>query len=128
MTIVHVLILAFGLYTVVRGADLLVKQASLLACWLRVNPFFVGVILLGMGTSAPEWAVSAISSIKDMPNLALANVFGSNIFNILLVLALIMLKPLSPLSYLFNEKRCVVFIFQWIFIDSHNDGWGSFSL
>ncbi len=54
----------------------------------------MGVILLGMGTSAPEWAVSAFSSINGLSDLAVANIFGSNIFNILLVLALILFHTL----------------------------------
>lgn len=95
MPILHLLTLILGLVSLVGGAELLVKKAILLAKRFHVNPFFMGVVLLGMGTSAPEWAVSTISSIRNLPNLAAANVFGSNIFNILLVLGLILLSPLS---------------------------------
>ena len=87
--------LVLGLFALVIGADLLVKKSELLARRFRINPFFVGVILLGMGTSAPEWAVSAFSSIKGFSNLAVANILGSNIFNILLVLGLVLFYPLS---------------------------------
>ena len=91
----HLLLLILGVLSLMAGAELLVKKASVLARRFHINPFFVGVVLLGMGTSAPEWAVSAISSVKGLSNLAVANIFGSNIFNILLVLGLILLSPLS---------------------------------
>ncbi len=87
--------LVLGLFALVAGADLLVKKSELLARRFCISPFFVGVILLGMGTSAPEWAVSSFSSIKGFSNLAVANILGSNIFNILLVLGLVLFYPLS---------------------------------
>ena len=95
MFVFYLIVLALGLYFLIKGAELLVKKASVLAWKFRVSPFFVGIILLGMGTSAPEWAVSAIASVNGLSNLAVANVFGSNLFNILLVLGIILLKPLS---------------------------------
>ena len=95
MPVLHLLTLILGLVGLVGGAELLVKKAILLAQRFHINPFFMGVVLLGMGTSAPEWAISTLSSIQNLSNLAIANVFGSNIFNILLVLGLILLSPLS---------------------------------
>ena len=104
MLITHLLVLVFGLVALVTGAELLVKKAALLADKLHIHPFFIGVILLGMGTSAPEWAVSTISSIRDLSDLAVANVLGSNIFNILLVLGLILFKPLSKTNIQLIKK------------------------
>ncbi|MDE0118419.1 MAG: calcium/sodium antiporter [Bdellovibrionales bacterium] len=109
MFVFYIIILAIGLYFLIAGAELLVKKASLLARQFHVHPFFVGVILLGMGTSAPEWAVSAISSLKGLANLAVANVFGSNLFNILLVLGMILLKPLSKTN-IHLIKRDILFL------------------
>ena len=110
MAVFHLLILIVGVIGLIKGAELLVKKASLLADHLRVSPFFAGVILLGMGTSAPEWAVSALSSIKGLPNLAIANIFGSNIFNILLVLGLILFRPLSQINIRLIKKD-ILFLF-----------------
>ncbi len=95
MFVLYLFILILGLWALITGASLLVKKAVALARRFSVNPFFVGVILLGMGTSAPEWAVSALSSLKGLSDLAVSNIFGSNIFNLLLVLGLILLNPLS---------------------------------
>lgn len=110
MTVFHLSILIIGLAGLIIGAELLVRKGSLLAKCLGIHPFFVGVILLGMGTSAPEWAVSTISSIKGLPNLAVSNVFGSNIFNILLVLGLILFRPLSQLNINLIKKD-ILFLF-----------------
>lgn len=112
MLIAHLLVLVFGLVTLIIGAELLVKKAALLATNFHINPFFVGVILLGMGTSAPEWAVSTISSIEGLSNLAVANVFGSNIFNILVVLGLILFKPLSKINIQLIKKDILFLTFS----------------
>ena len=112
LLIIHLLVLVFGLVALVIGAELLVKKATLLAERFHINPFFMGVILLGMGTSAPEWAVSTISSIKNLSDLAVANVFGSNIFNILLVLGLILLKPLSKTNVQLIKKDILFLVFS----------------
>jgi len=106
----HLLLLISGVFCLMAGAELLVKKASVLAGRFHINPFFVGVVLLGMGTSAPEWAVSAISSMKGLSNLAVANIFGSNIFNILLVMGLILLNPLSR-DKVKRIKNDILFLF-----------------
>ena len=93
--IFEVLKLGLGLYFLLKGSGILVKKSFILAERLQVNPFFIGVLVLGMGTSAPEWAVSSFAALKGLPNLALGNIFGSNIFNILLVLGLLLLRPLA---------------------------------
>ena len=93
--ILFICFLVLGLVLLLLGSELLVKKAHFLAEKFSVSPFVIGAFLLGMGTSAPEWAVSALSSLKGLSSLAIANVFGSNIFNILLVLGLVLFKPLS---------------------------------
>lgn len=133
MTIVHLLVLVLGLCTLVSGANILVKKAALLANRLHINPFFVGVILLGMGTSAPEWAVSTISSIKGLSDLAVANVFGSNIFNILLVLGLVLFKPLSKANIQLIKKDILFLMFSGfllipLMLDSFLSRWDAFFL
>ena len=112
MFIFHLLILILGLAALIAGAKLLVKKAAFFSKKFHINPFFVGVVLLGMGTSAPEWAVSTISSIKGLSNLAVANVFGSNIFNILLVLGIILLLPLSKTNIQVIKKDMLFLIFS----------------
>ena len=98
-----------GLGALIKGADLLVQKSVVLSKYFSLSPFFVGVVLLGMGTSAPEAAVSALSSLKGLSQLAVGNVFGSNIFNILLVLGMILFQPLS-LKEITSRKKDIWFL------------------
>jgi cation:H+ antiporter len=77
-----------GLVVLVAGAEALVRGASRLATALGVRPLVVGLTVVAFGTSAPELAVGVGSAISGQPDLALGNVVGSNIANILLVLGL----------------------------------------
>lgn len=79
---------AAGLVALVGGAELLVRGASRLAIVLGVRPLVVGLTVVAFGTSAPELAVGIDSAIAGQPDIALGNVIGSNIANILLVLGL----------------------------------------
>jgi cation:H+ antiporter len=78
--------LIVGLVTLVMGADLLVRGATVLAAAARISPLVIGLTVVAFGTSAPEMAVSVVSSVRNEPQIALGNVLGSNIFNVLFVL------------------------------------------
>jgi cation:H+ antiporter len=77
-----------GLVVLVVGAELLVRGASRLATGLGISPLVVGLTVVAFGTSAPELAVGVSSALAGQPDIALGNVVGSNIANILLVLGL----------------------------------------
>ncbi len=77
-----------GLVALVGGAELLVRGASHLATALGVRPLVVGLTVVAFGTSAPELAVGVSSALAGQPDIALGNVVGSNIANVLLVLGL----------------------------------------
>jgi len=70
------------------GAEFLVRGASRLAIALKVSPLVVGLTVVAFGTSAPELVVSLQSGLKGQPEVALGNVIGSNILNVLLILGL----------------------------------------
>ena len=70
----------------ILGADWLVKGASLLAARFGVSPLVIGLTVVAFGTSAPELAVSVLSSATGQSDIAVGNVVGSNIFNVLLIL------------------------------------------
>jgi len=78
----------FGLIFLVFGAELLVRGASRLATFLGISPLIIGLTVVAFGTSTPELAVSLISSLRGAPDIALGNVVGSNIFNILFILGI----------------------------------------
>ncbi len=77
-----------GLVTLVAGAQLLVRGASKLALSFGISPLVVGLTIVAFGTSAPEMAVSVRSSWGGQVDIALGNVVGSNIFNVLFILGL----------------------------------------
>jgi len=76
------LILIASLVVVTLGAEGLVRGASALALRMGVSPLFVGLSLVGFGTSSPELAASIMASLRGSSDLSLGNVIGSNIFNI----------------------------------------------
>jgi len=80
--------LAVGLVMLVAGADLIVRGGGQLALALRVPALIVGLTIVAFGTSAPELAVSMTAAHRASTEMALANVTGSNIANIVLVLGL----------------------------------------
>jgi len=87
MTFTIVLLIA-GLVLLVFSADWLVQGAAKIAAVVGISPLVVGLTVVAFGTSAPELAVSVMSAFKDQTDLAVGNVVGSNIFNILVVLGL----------------------------------------
>jgi len=89
------LMLIVGLVLLVIGADLLVKGAARLASNFGVPALVIGLTVVAFGTSAPELAVSVKAAYSGQAELAIANVVGSNIFNLLFILGLAAL--ISPL-------------------------------
>jgi cation:H+ antiporter len=81
-----VVLFVAGLGLLVVGAEWLVRGASRLAAALGISPLVIGLTVVAYGTSAPEMAVSVKSAWAGQPDLALGNVVGSNVFNVLLIL------------------------------------------
>ena len=77
-----------GLFFIVKGADWLVDGSSAVAKRLGISDFVIGLTIVGMGTSAPEMVVSFIGAIKGNADIAIGNVMGSNIFNVMLILGI----------------------------------------
>ncbi len=78
--------LVIGLACLVGGAELLVKGAATIASRLGIAPVIVGLTVVAFGTSAPELAVSVSATLGDNADVALGNIVGSNIGNVLLIL------------------------------------------
>lgn len=88
--------IVLGLIGLAVGGDVLVRGAVGLAERLRVSALMTGLVLVGFGTSTPELVTSINAILKDSPAIALGNVIGSNIANILLILGLAaLIVPLS---------------------------------
>lgn len=82
----QVLALIGGLAVLIAGADLLIRGAAQLARVFGLSPFAIGVTIVAFGTSAPELFASIGSALQNEDELAISNVVGSNIANILLIL------------------------------------------
>lgn len=79
------LLLVIGFVLLVKGADFFVEGSGSLAKKFRVPVFIIGMTIVAMGTSAPECAVSIAASLNGSNGMAISNVIGSNIFNLLVV-------------------------------------------
>ncbi len=88
-------LMAIGLIGLVVGGELLVRAASRLAAIAGISPLVIGLTVVAFGTSAPELAVSIKSSLDGQTDIAVGNVVGSNIFNVLFILGISAL--ISPL-------------------------------
>ena len=80
------LTLLAGLALLIWGADFLVKGASRIAVGFGISPLVVGLTIVAFGTSSPEMMVSVSSALKGEADIAVGNVVGSNIFNVLFIL------------------------------------------
>jgi cation:H+ antiporter len=89
-------LLILGLVMAVFGADRLVDGGSSFARRFNVSEVVIGAIIIGFGTSMPEFAVNVVASLRKDPALAVTNILGSNIFNILIILGISAL--ITPLS------------------------------
>ena len=103
--ILDIIYIILGIILILWGADALPAGASVIARRLGVSEFVIGVIIVGLGTSMPEFTISVIGSITDKPELAIGNVVGSNIVNILFIVGVTaMIRPLSVTrSIVINE-------------------------
>lgn len=88
MSLIDVVLFIVGLGLLTLGGESLVRGASRLAATLGIAPVIVGLTVVAFGTSAPELAVSIFSAYRGQADIAVGNVVGSNIFNILFILGI----------------------------------------
>ena len=92
------LILIIGFFFLIKGADIFVDGAASIAKKFNVPSMIIGLTIVAMGTSAPEAAVSITSSLAGQNDMSVANVVGSNFFNILMVLGVSSLIAKLPVE------------------------------
>ena len=85
MIVLNILLLLLGFVLLIKGADFFVDGSSSIAKLLKVPSVVIGLTIVAMGTSAPEAAVSITAGISGSNEIAISNVVGSNIFNMLVV-------------------------------------------
>ena len=105
LRLMNLLLFISGLAALVLGASLLVRGASKLALSLGISPLVVGLTVVAFGTSAPEVAVSVGAVLDGNPDIAIGNVVGSNIFNVLFILGIsALITPLVVNSQLIRQE------------------------
>lgn len=103
-TVLPYILLVFGFFILVKGADFFVEGSSSIAKRLNIPDIIVGLTIVAMGTSAPEAAVSITAAFNGSSGIAIGNVVGSNILNLLLVLGVAaVILPLSVDKSIFKR-------------------------
>lgn len=88
MDILTIILLIIGFVLLIKGADMFVDGASDLATKLKIPAMIIGLTIVAFGTSAPEAAVSVTSALNHSNAIAISNIVGSNIFNLLVVVGI----------------------------------------
>lgn len=107
--LLSLLAIAAGLVILIYSADVFIDGAVALATKYHMPKMLIGALIIGVGTSAPELVVSALSAIAGSPGLALGNAYGSNIVNIMLVLGITAL--IAPIII---QKQVLKTDFVWL--------------
>ena len=106
--VIPYIVLVVAFVALIKGADMFVDGAASIAKKLGIAPAIIGLTIVAMGTSAPEAAVSISASVTGENEIALGNVIGSNIFNLLIVLGVCMLITKVP-----TTKEILVRDYPW---------------
>ena len=119
-----ILIFIVAMGALIYGADFIIEQSEKIALRFDISPFIIGATLVALGTSLPEMAVSMSASMQGSGDIAVANVIGSTIFNISLVLGAVFLiaKKVSPNRDLFAKDSAWSLFPILIFILMSIDG------
>ena len=115
MSIVWIVV---GLACLIGGSTIFVNGASSLAATLGVDPAIIGLTIVAMGTSLPELATSVVSASKGNSGIAIGNVLGSNVFNILFILGVTgVICPLDiqGITTLDLSVMVIAMILLWLF-------------
>ena len=103
--ILSIILLLAGFVLLVKGADFFVEGSSSIAKFLKIPAIVIGLTIVAFGTSAPEAAVSIIAGIKGSNDIAVGNVIGSNMFNLLVVLGIsAIIKPVKIDSQIIKKE------------------------
>ena len=106
------------------GAEMLINQSERIALKFKIPEFIIGATLIALGTSLPEMAASIAASYNGKPDIAIANVIGSNILNITLVLATVFIisKKINPSRDFFAKDSTWALVPVLVFILMILDG------
>lgn len=123
--LLQVILLIFGFFLLIKGADFFVDGASKIADRFHIPQLVIGLTIVAFGTSAPEAAVGISAGLKGSAEIAMGNVLGSNIVNILLILGITaIIVPISvQKSTLRYEIPFVIFVSIILLFMGKSDGY-----
>ena len=98
----NIILLIIGFILLIKGADLFVDKATIIATKLKIPKIIIGMTIVAIGTSLPELSVSVQSSILGLNDMCVANVIGSNIFNLLMITGTIALLSKVKINNFMN--------------------------
>jgi len=119
---IEIVLILLGLAGLIGGSTLMVNSAKVIALHFGISEIVIGITLVALGTSLPELAISAVGALKGEVDLAVGNAIGSNLFNILFVIAIVALffpipveSGLLKFDYLFMLGLSIIFLPMMIF-------------
>ncbi|MDQ1338549.1 MAG: cation:H+ antiporter [Campylobacterota bacterium] len=118
------MIFTVAMAALIYGADFVIKESERIALHFKISHYVIGATLIAFGTSMPEMAASMMASHAGKSDMAIANVVGSNIFNIVLILGVVFLlaKNMNPKRNLFERDGAWVIVPVIIFMIMIQDG------
>ncbi len=118
------IIFTVAMAALIYGADFVIKESERIAMHFNISHYVIGATLVAFGTSMPEMAASMMASYAGKSDMAIANVVGSNIFNIVLILGLVFLisKNMQSKRNLFERDGAWVVVPAIIFMIMIQDG------
>lgn len=117
------LMIVLGLVILIFSADWFIEGAAAIARHLGMSPLLIGIIIIGLGTSAPELSVSALAALQGNPGIALGNGYGSNITNIGLILGLTaLITPIAVQSQILRKELPILFVVTLLVFAQLYDG------
>ena len=115
----NILFIVVGIISVIIGAELLIISSVTIAELLSIPTFIIALSIVAVGTSLPELAVSVMAAHKGESDIAVGNVLGSNVFNILLILGIaalfIPLNAVASIDHIIILFAVTIFLFPIVY-------------
>ncbi len=108
----------FGFFILVKGANLIVSGASFLAYKLKISPWIIGLTIVGIGTSIPEFSISFLANLFGNNEISLGTVIGSSIFNIFFILGLAALIYPLRMKKLWIKRDMILHVFSIVIVSA----------
>jgi len=115
--ILDFLLLTLGLLLLLVGADVLVRGARALAGRFGISPLVIGLTIVAFGTSAPELFVSVTAALRGSADIAVGNIVGSNLFNILMIIGIAAcILPVHISNSVIKREMPIMLIACWLMV------------